>query len=126
MLLIVDISLIAIGDMVSIALEVQNMLEEKGISAEVIDIHTLKPIDKELILVSVQKTKHVITIEDHQINCGLGSAVAEVLGEEAPYPVKRIGLKDTFAESGRYDLLLKKYEMDAESIISAAERMLAN
>ena len=121
-----NISLIAIGDMVSIALEVQSMLEEKGISAEVIDIHTLKPIDKELILVSVQKTKHVITIEDHQINCGLGSAVAEVLGEEAPYPVKRIGLKDTFAESGRYDLLLKKYGMDTESIISAAERMLAN
>jgi transketolase len=119
-----DISFIAIGDMVAVALEAAQKLESKGIHAEVIDMHTLKPIDKDLILASAGKTKHVLTIEDHQINNGLGSAVAEVLGEETPYPIKRIGLKDTFAESGRYDLLLQKYEMDDQSVIQAAERML--
>jgi len=119
-----DISFIAIGDMVCVALEAARKLEEKGIDTEVIDMHTLKPIDKDLILKSVGKTGHVITIEDHQINNGLGSAAAEVLGEEAPYPIIRIGLQDTFAESGRYDLLLEKYEMDVNSVIKAAEKML--
>ena len=119
-----DISICAIGDMVCVALEAAETLAKKGIHAEVIDIHTLKPLDEALVLRSIAKTGHVITVEDHQINNGLGSAIAEILGEQQPRPLMRIGLRDTFAESGRYDLLLKKYGMDAESIVKTAERML--
>lgn len=119
-----DFSLIAIGDMISVALEAAELLKRKGIQAEVIDMHTLKPIDSELIIASVMKTKKAITIEDHQIHNGLGSAVAEVLGEKAPHPIRRIGLRDTFAESGRYDLLLKKYGMDAIAVVRAAEELM--
>ena len=119
-----DITLFAIGDMVSSALQAAHKLLNIGIHAEVIDLHTLKPLDEELVLKSAGKTGHVITIEDHQITNGLGSAVAELLGERLPCKIHRIGLRDTFAESGRYDLLLKKYGMDAEAIQKTAERML--
>ena len=119
-----DVSLIAIGDLVSVALKAQEALQERGIQAEVIDMHTVKPIDKDLIIQTALKTKRVITIEDHQINGGLGSAVAEVLIEEYPVPMRRIGLQDTFAESGEYHLLLKKYRMDLNAILIAVEQIL--
>ncbi len=119
-----DISICAIGDMVYVALAAAEMLAKKGIQAEVMDMHTLKPLDEALVLSSAVKTGHMLTVEDHQISNGLGSAIAGLLGEQQPCPMKRIGLQDTFAESGRYDLLLKKYQMDAESIVIAAERML--
>ena len=83
-------------------------LAQQGIRAEVLDIHTLKPLDRDLIVASARKTGRVVTLEDHQINGGLGSAVAEVLGEECPTPMRRIGLRDTFAESGEYRLLLRR------------------
>jgi len=82
-------------------------------------MHTIKPIDKKLIIEHCAKKKFVVTAEDHQINGGLGSAVAEVLVENCPVPMKRIGLKDTFAESGPYLELLKKYELDATAIENA-------
>jgi transketolase len=119
-----DISLLAIGDMVSIAQEAGEGLSARGISAEVIDMHTLKPIDRTLIVRSASKTRRVVTLEDHQINGGLGSAVAEVLGEDLPTPMRRIGLRDTFAESGEYRLLLRKYSMDASAVIRAAEELM--
>ena len=119
-----DVSLIAIGDLVSVALKAQEALHERGILAEVIDMHTVKPIDKDLIIQTARKTNRVITIEDHQINGGLGSAVAEVLIEEFPVPMRRIGLRDTFAESGEYHLLLKKYHMDLNAILIAVEQIL--
>ena len=89
-----------------------------------IDIHTIKPLDANLVLASAAKTGRVITVEDHQINGALGSAVAELLGEKLPCRMARIGLRDTFAESGPYELLLKKYKMDAESIVAQAIQLL--
>jgi transketolase len=119
-----DISLIAIGDMVTQALHAAEELAKQGIRAEVIDMHTLKPLDCDLVLKTAKKTGKIVTIEDHQINGGLGGAVCEYLAENSQTPVKRIGLKDIFAESGRYDLLLSKYEMSYQSIANAAVEFL--
>jgi len=119
-----DASLIAIGDMLSVALEAANLLANSGISVEVVDMHTLKPLDREQVLRSAAHTRRVVTIEDHQIENGLGSAVAEVLGEELPTPMRRIGLNNTFAQSGRYDLLLKEYKMDSSAIAAAVKDLL--
>ena len=119
-----DVTLVAIGDLVAIALEAAEQLGARGLSAEVIDMHTLKPLDGELVLRSAEKTRRVVAIEDHQINGGLGSAVAEVLSENLPTPMRRIGLRDTFAESGEYRLLLKKYGLDAAAVMRAVEQLL--
>jgi transketolase len=120
-----DVSLIAIGDMLTVALEAAERLAAAGVGAQVIDMHTLKPLDQELVLQTAAHTRHVVTVEDHQIQGGLGSAVAEVLAEELPTPMHRIGLRDTFAESGRYDLLLAKYGMDAAAVAAAAQQLVA-
>ncbi len=114
-----DATIIANGDLVVQALTAAEALEEKGIRVTVIDMHTIKPLDKELVIEHCANKKFVLTAEDHQINGGLGSAVAEVLVENCPVPMKRIGLQDTFAESGAYAELLKKYELDATAIINA-------
>ena len=111
-----DISLIATGLEVCETLKAAEMLENDGIHAEVINIHTIKPIDRELIVKTASKTKKVVTIEEHSIIGGLGSAVAEVLSEECPTRMKRIGVRDTFGESGPAKELLHKYELDAEGI----------
>ena len=111
-----DVSIFATGLEVSEALEAAKMLEADGINAEVIYIHTIKPIDRELIVASATKTGKVVTVEEHSINGGLGSAVAEVLCEEAPTKLLRIGVNDVFGESGPAVELLKKYELDAEGI----------
>ena len=87
-------------------------------------MHTIKPIDEELLLSSVRKTGHVVTVEDHQINGGLGSAVAEVLSEKCPTRLYRIGLQNTFAKSGQYKLLLEKYGMSAKHITTAVMKLL--
>jgi transketolase len=87
-------------------------------------MHTIKPIDRELILETAARTRRVVALEDHQIYGGLGSAVAEVLGEELPTPLRRLGLRDTFAESGEYRLLLKKYGMDAGAVERAVGELL--
>ncbi len=114
-----DATIIANGDLVVQALTAAKALEEKGISVTVIDMHTIKPLDKKLVIEHCANKKFVLTAEDHQINGGLGSAVAEVLVENCPVPMKRIGLQDTFAESGAYAELLRKYELDATAIINA-------
>ena len=96
----------------------------EGISAEVLDIHTIKPIDQELILASARKTGAVVTAEEHSIYGGLGSAVAEVLVEHAPLPLERVGMNG-YAESGDYEQLLHKYELDAPAIAAKAKKVLA-
>lgn len=118
------ISLVAIGDMVSHTLAASDALRQEGIHADVIDMHTIKPIDEELLLSSVRKTGHVVTVEDHQINGGLGGAVSEVLSEKCPTLLHRIGLKNTFAESGQYKLLLEKYQMSTNHITAEAKKLL--
>lgn len=111
-----DVSIFATGLEVSEALEAAKMLEADGINAEVVNIHTIKPLDKELVVKSAQKTGKVVTVEEHWINGGLGSAVCEVLCEEAPTKVLRIGVEDKFGESGPATELIHKYELDAEGI----------
>jgi transketolase len=120
-----DVSLVAIGDLVCVALEAADRLAATGMSADVIDMHTLKPLDRELLLATARKTGRVVTIEDHQVEGGLGGAVAEILGEELPTPMRRIGLRNTFAESGRYRELLAKYGMDATAVVRAANELLS-
>ena len=111
-----DVSIIATGLEVNFALEAAEMLAKDGINAEVVNIHTIKPIDRELILKTAEKTGLVVTVEEHSIYGGLGSAVAEVLSEEMPTVVKRIGVNDTFGESGPAVELLHKYKLDGEGV----------
>lgn len=112
-----DISIIATGSMVWTALLVANQLKENGFSADVINIHTIKPIDKNAIINSAKKTDKIITIEEHQINGGLGGAVAEVLSQNYPTKMKICGMPDSFGESGKPHELLKLYKLDADSIL---------
>lgn len=114
-----DATVIATGLMVSEALKAKEELEQKGINIRVVDIHTIKPIDKELIVKCAKETKRIITIEDHSIIGGLGSAVCEVLAEEYPAKVIRLGMKDTFGKSGKAEKLLEYFELDKNGIIKA-------
>lgn len=111
-----DVTIIATGLEVSESLEAAKLLEADGISAEVINIHTIKPLDAELVVASAKKTGKVVTVEEHSIIGGLGGAVAEVLAEQAPTKMLRIGVNDTFGESGPAKALIEKYGLDAKSI----------
>lgn len=119
-----DITIIATGILVETALKASEELSKEGISARVIDIHTIKPIDKDIIIKAAKETKGIITAEEHNIIGGLGSAVAEVLVENYPAPLKRIGINDTFGESGKPDELMQKYGLTPENIISKAKEIL--
>lgn len=112
-----DATVIATGLMVSEALKAKEELEQKGINIRVVDIHTIKPIDKELIIKCAKETKRIITIEDHSIIGGLGSAVCEVLSEEYPTKVTRLGMKDTFGKSGKAEKLLEYFGLNKDGII---------
>lgn len=116
-----DVTLIGTGQMVSLCMDAAEMLEKDGISAEVINISTIKPLDIEAIYESVSKTGCVVTAEEHSVIGGLGSAVAEFLSENYPCPITRVGTRDTFGESGDPDELFKKYGLTAEDIRAAAE-----
>ena len=120
-----DVSLIATGLEVNETLQAAEMLAKDGINAEVINIHTIKPLDEELVVKTATKTKKVVTIEEHSVIGGLGSAVAEVLSEQCPTKMKRIGVYDTFGESGPAKELLHKYELDAEGIYKQVKAFLA-
>ena len=111
-----DLTIVATGLCVNSALEAAAKLAEEGISAEVINIHTIKPLDKELIVASAKKTGKVVTAEEHSIIGGLGGAVCEALAEAAPTPVLRIGVKDVFGESGPAAKLLEKYQLDGAGV----------
>jgi transketolase len=119
-----DVSIFACGHMVWQAIEAENLLAEKGISAEVINIHTIKPLDVEAILASVQKTGCVVTAEEHQINGGLGDSVAQVLSRFHPAPMEMVAVNDTFGESGKPTDLLKKYGLSPENISQAAQKAI--
>ncbi len=111
-----DVTIIATGLCVNESMEAAKMLEAVGISAEVINIHTIKPLDEELVLSSAKKTGKVVTVEEHSVIGGLGSAVADVLSEKEPTRMMKIGINDVFGESGPAVELIKKYGLDAESI----------
>jgi transketolase len=106
------------------AIEAEEKLAEKGISAEVINIHTIKPLDVEAILASVQKTKCAVTCEEHQINGGLGDCVAQVLSRFYPSPLEMVAVNDSFGESGTPTQLLSKYGLGPENIIEAVGKVL--
>jgi len=120
-----DVSIFACGHLVWNAIQAGAALQEKGISVEVINIHTVKPIDEEAIINSIRKTKCAVTAEEHNIFGGMGDAVAQVAAKHLPIPIEYIGTQDTFGESGTPDQLLKKYKLDVPDIIAAAEKVLA-
>jgi transketolase len=120
-----DVTLIGAGLMVSRCLEAAEALNRDGISAMVINMSSLKPIDRDLILVSARHTGAVVTAENHSVIGGLGSAVAETLAEGCPVPLERVGLRDTFGESGKLPELLEKYGLNARSVVEAARRVLS-
>ena len=112
-----DATIFATGVTVSEAIKAQEILKEKGIDVRVVDIHTIKPIDKEMIIKCAQETKKLISIEDHNIIGGLGSAISEVLTEEYPAKLIRLGIKDTFGKSGKATELMKYFGITADELI---------
>ena len=119
-----DVSIFATGLEVNEALGAAKLLEADGINAEVINIHTIKPIDKELVAASAKKTGKVVTVEEHSVIGGLGSAVCEALAETVPTPVLRIGIQDVYGESGPAKALIAKYGLDAEGICKKVKEYL--
>jgi transketolase len=119
-----DVSIFACGHMVWKAIEAGRILEEKGISVELINIHTIKPLDTEAIIQSITKTKCAVTVEEHNIIGGLGDAIAQVAAKHLPIPIEYIGTKDTFGESGKPTELLTKYGLDTPFIVDAVEKVL--
>lgn len=120
----IDVTIIACGIMVAMALEAAEQLADDGISSTVIDMSTIKPIDRELIVEWARETGAVVTAEEHNLYGGLGSAVAEVLAEELPVPMERVGVEDTFGESGKSGDLLAKYGLTKEAIMAKVQRVL--
>ena len=120
-----DVSIFATGHLVWEALEAKKVLAEKGINAEVINIHTIKPLDEKAILESAAKTGCVVTAEEHMLNGGMGDSIAQLIIRNNPAPLEMIGVNDTFGESGKPSELMVKYGLDMNSIVSAAERAVA-
>ncbi len=120
-----DITLIATGMMVHLALSAREMLAADGISARVVNIHTIKPLDTELVTACARETGAVVTAEEHSIIGGLGSAVAECLTETCPVPMERVGVRDTYGRSGTVPALLEYYGLTDRAIYEAAKRVVA-
>ena len=118
-----DVSIFATGHLVWKALEAVEQLAAKGINAEVINIHTIKPLDANAILASVAKTKCVVTAEEHQRNGGLGDSIAQLLAQNTPYPQEYVAVNDSFGESGTPDELMTKYGLDTSNIVEAAMKV---
>ena len=118
-----DVSIISIGDTVRLALEAQEILAAKGISAEVLDMHTIKPMDEEAVRESIRKTGKLITIEDHSVINGLGSAVADIMAQEGKGILRKIGVQDTFGETAPYDRLMEKHGITTEALVQCAEEL---
>src|SRR5687768_8700600 len=120
-----DVSIFACGHMVWKAIEAGRILEEQGVSVEVINIHTIKPLDTEAILRSIRKTRCAVTVEEHNIIGGLGDAVAQTAAKNFPIPIEYIGTNDTFGESGTPTQLLKKYGLDTQNIVESVRKVMA-
>jgi transketolase len=119
-----DVSIFACGVMVSAALQARDKLAKEGISVEVVNVSTIKPLDKETLLTSAKKTGAVVTAEEHQVSGGLGSAVCELLSEELPTRVVRVGVHDRFGQSGSADALIAHYGLDTNGLITAIKQVL--
>ena len=119
-----DLTIVATGMMVDMAIEASKVLAERGIKARVINIHTIKPIDREIILKAAAETGAIVTAEEHNIIGGLGSAVAEVVGEGCPVPVLRVGVNDQYGHSGKVPPLLEMYGLTPAAIVAKAELAL--
>ncbi len=119
-----DVTIFATGHLVWKALKAAEQLEQEGISAEVINIHTIKPLDVEAILESANKTRAVVTAEEHSIHGGLGDAIAQILVHRLPVPMQYVAVQDVFGESGKADELMKKYGLETENIIQAVKQVL--
>jgi transketolase len=119
-----DVSIFACGVMVSTALQARDKLAKEGISVEVVNVSTIKPLDKETLLTSAKKTGAVVTAEEHQVSGGLGSAVCELLSEELPTRVVRVGVHDRFGQSGSADALIAHYGLDTNGLITAIKQVL--
>ena len=119
-----DVSIFATGHLVWPALESVKLLKEEGISAEVINIHTIKPLDKKAILESVKKTKCVVTAEEHQMNGGLGDSIAQLLCRELPTPLEMVAVDDSFGESGPPMKLMEKYGLTKNNIVSSVKKVI--
>ena len=118
-----DVTIFATGIMVSEAIDAANSLADEGIEAEVIDIHTIKPLDEKAIIESARKTGFVVTAEEHSIIGGLGGAVAELLSRELPTKMAMVGQQDTFGESGKPEELKEKYGMTSHHIVEAVKKI---
>ncbi|MCI8863642.1 MAG: transketolase family protein [Lachnospiraceae bacterium] len=119
-----DVTIVATGLCVNSAMEAAEKLAADGISAEVINIHTIKPLDEELILASARKTGKVVTVEEHSVIGGLGSAVCDVLSEKLPTPVKKLGVNDTYCESGPAAKLVEKYRLDGVGVYEQVKEFI--
>ena len=119
-----DVTIVATGHLVWEALQASEQLEEKGISAEVINIHTIKPLDKEAILKSISKTGCIVTAEEHNVFGGLGESVSRVLAENNPIPQEFVAVNDCFGESGTPAQLMEKYGLNDKAIIAAVEKVI--
>ena len=120
-----DVTIVATGHLVWEALEAAKKLNEQNISTDVINIHTIKPLDSEAIIKSVQKTKCIVTAEEHMLNGGLGDSIAQLLSRELPSPFEMVGVNDTFGESGTPRQLMEKYGLTSNDIINAANKVIA-
>lgn len=119
-----DVTIVACGPMVAEALDAAEVLAKENVNAEVINLHTIKPIDKETIIASVKKTGHLVTAEEHQMAGGMGSAVLEVLAQAHPVPTEMVGINDTFGESGKPRELMEKYGITSKEIIEKTKNVL--
>ena len=119
-----DVTIIASGIMLDEALKAEELLAQEGVSARVIDMHTWKPLDEELVIKAAQETGCIVTAENHQVSCGLGSAVANVLTEKCLVPLERVGIQNRFGQVGPQDFLMKEYNLTADDIASAAHRAM--
>ena len=120
-----DVSIIACGHMVWLAVVAAKALAEKGISVDLINMHTIKPLDAQAVIASLKKTGCVVTAEEHQVNGGLGDSIANVAGQHCPVPHEYVAVMDTFGESGTPNQLLTKYGLTSEHIAAAAEKAIA-
>ncbi len=120
-----DVTIVATGICVDSALQAAEMLAADGVSAEVINIHTIKPLDEELVVASAKKTGKVVTVEEHSVIGGLGSAVCDALCAKCPVPVKKLGMQDKFGESGSASQLVEKYKLDGKGVYEDVKAFLA-
>ena len=120
-----DVTIVATGIMVNEAMQAAEKLEAEGVSVRIIDIHTIKPIDEEILIKAAKETKGIVTAEEHSVIGGLGSAVAEVTAKNAPAKIKMIGIQDRFGQSGKPNQLMEEYNLTADDIVKACKEILA-